>query len=149
MMAGYWKEPEMTEAAFDGGWFHTGDLGRSDDEGYYTIVDRKKDMVISGGFNVYSTEVEAVLMADPRILQAAVIGVPDPKWVEAVHAVIVIAEGQTIDAQEIKDLVREKKGAVYAPKGVEFIDALPQTATGKVDKKALRAPYWEGHERRI
>jgi fatty-acyl-CoA synthase len=149
MMAGYFKEPAMTAEAFRGGWFHTGDLARVDDEGYYTLVDRKKDMIISGGFNVYPAEIENLLMSDPTIRQVAVFGIPDRRWGEAVHVAVVPAEGHSVDADAIVRLVREKKGPVYAPKSVEIVESLPTTPAGKVDKRALRAPYWVGQERAI
>lgn len=146
---GYWKLPDETATAFAGGWLHTGDVAREDDEGFWTIVDRTKDMIVSGGFNVFPREVEDVLTQHPSVAAAAVIGVPDEKWGEAVKAVVVARPGQDIDVAELKALVRERKGPVYAPKTVDVVDALPLSPVGKPDKPALRARYWEGQERRV
>jgi len=148
-MERYWKRPEQTEEAFKGGWIHTGDIARADPEGYLYIIDRKKDMVVTGGFNVFPREVEDVLTSHPAVAMAAVIGVPDPKWGEAVTALIVPRPGETVDAETLIKLVKERKGAPHAPKRVEFVDTLPMTAVGKVDKKILRARYWAGQERMV
>jgi fatty-acyl-CoA synthase len=142
VMKGYWNKPEQTEEALAGGWLHTGDIARKDAQGFMTIVDRKKDMIVSGGFNVFPREVEDVIGTHPAVAQVAVIGVPDEKWGEAVKAVVVLRPDQTVDPQELSDLVKEKKGAVHAPKSVDFVDAIPLSALGKPDKKALRAQYW-------
>ena len=149
VMSGYWKQPELTAEAFKGDWLHTGDLAYADEDGYLYIVDRKKDMIISGGFNVYPREVEDVLASHPAVSAAAVIGVPDDKWGEAVKAVIVTRPGMSVDAADLMRIVRERKGPVSTPKSVDFIDALPLTAVGKPDKKALRARYWTGRERSV
>ena len=148
-MDGYWKRPEETAATLRSGWLHTGDMARKDEEGYLYIVDRKKDMIISGGFNVYPKEVEDVLTHHPGVAQAAVIGVPDDKWGEAVTAVIVRKNGSTVTAEELIAMVRDRKGSVYAPKAVDFVDALPMTGLGKLDKKAIRAKFWQGLERSV
>lgn len=149
VMEGYWKRPEETEATLRGGWLHTGDLARRDEDGYIYIVDRAKDMIVSGGFNVFPREVEDVLTGHPGVAMAAVIGVPDPKWGEAVKAVVVKRSDAAVTADELIALVREKKGPVYTPKTVEFDDDLPVTPLGKPDKKAVRARYWEGQERQV
>lgn len=141
VMAGYWKLPEETRFAFRHGWLHTGDLARKDEHGYFYIVGRSKDMIISGGFNVYPAEIEQVLAAHPAVSAVAVIGVPDPKWGEAVKAVVVLRPGQEASREELIACVRAAKGAVYAPKSVDFISSLPVTSLGKPDKKALRATY--------
>ncbi|MDF0530726.1 AMP-binding protein [Tsukamurella sp. 8F] len=141
VMQGYLNKPEQTEDALRGGWLHTGDVGRFDDEGYLYIVDRKKDMVVTGGFNVFPREVEDVLSAHPAVAAAAVIGVPDERWGEAVKAVVVLRAGHTAGAEELIALVRERKGSVHAPKSVEFADAIPVSPLGKPDKKALRDLY--------
>jgi fatty-acyl-CoA synthase len=146
---GYWKLPEETAAAFAGGWLHTGDVAREDDEGYWTIVDRTKDMIVSGGFNVFPREVEDVLSAHPSVAAVAVIGVPDDRWGEAVKAVVVARPGRTVDAAELIALVRERKGPVYAPKSVDVVESLPLTPVGKPDKPSLRRRYWEGRERQV
>lgn len=149
LMDGYWKQPELTEQTLAGGWLHTGDLGFVDDDGYFFLVDRKKDMIVSGGFNVFPREVEDVLATHPAVSAAAVIGVPDDKWGEAVKALVVLRPGAECDAGTLTALVREHKGPVYAPKSVEFVDSLPLTAVGKADKRALRDRYWSGRSRRI
>lgn len=149
VMRGYWRRPEQTEETLSGGWLHTGDLAYCDDEGFYYLVDRAKDMIISGGFNVYPREVEDVLTAHPAVAMAAVIGVPDEKWGEKVVAVVVPRAGAATDAQVLIDLVKEKKGAIHAPKQVDFVEALPQTALGKTDKKALRREYWGDQQRMV
>jgi fatty-acyl-CoA synthase len=149
VMQGYWKKPEQTAEAFRFGWLHTGDVATEDDEGFYTIVDRKKDMIVSGAFNVYPREVEDVLATHPAVAQAAVIGVPDDKWGEAVKAVIVLRPGADVDPHELIALVRERKGPHYAPKTVDFADSIPLSPLGKPDKKALRAAYWQSSDRLV
>ncbi|UJW83068.1 AMP-binding protein [Hydrogenophaga sp. SL48] len=148
-MESYWQREDLTRDAIVDGWLHTTDIARADANGYLFIVDRKKDMVISGGFNVYPREVEDVLTTDPSVAQAAVIGVPDEKWGEAVMAIVVARAGATIDVERLTRMVRDRKGAQHAPKRIEVREALPLTALGKVDKKALRAPYWTGMERQV
>ncbi len=142
VMKGYWNKPEQTEEALKGGWLHTGDIARKDSQGFMTIVDRKKDMIVSGGFNVFPREVEDVIGTHPAVAQVAVIGVPDEKWGEAVKAVVVLRPDQTVTGDELAELVKAKKGAVHSPKSVDFVDAIPLSALGKPDKKALRALYW-------
>ena len=149
IMRGYWERPEQTAEALRGDWLHTGDLAYQDDEGFYYLVDRAKDMIISGGFNVYPREVEDVLTAHPAVAMAAVIGVPDEKWGEKVVAVIVRRPGETVDAGAMIALVKDKKGAIMAPKQVDFVASLPQTALGKTDKKALRKQYWGDQQRMV
>ncbi|MDP6342405.1 MAG: AMP-binding protein, partial [Alphaproteobacteria bacterium] len=149
VMDGYWRRPEATAEALRGDWLHTGDMARRDEEGYFYIVDRSKDMIISGGFNVFPREVEDVLTSHPDVATAAVIGVPDEKWGEAVKAVVVARPGSEPTAAELTALVREKKGPVYAPKTVEFVDELPLTALGKPDKKAIREIYWRDQDRQV
>lgn len=124
-------------------------MATRDEEGFYTIVDRKKDMIISGGFNVFPREVEDVLSAHPAVAMAAVIGVPDDKWGEAVKAIVTTKPGASVKADELIALVRQRKGPLYAPKSVDFVDAIPLTPVAKADKKALRARYWEGQERAV
>ena len=141
LMAGYLNKPEQTAEAFAGGWLHTGDVAVRSPDGFLRIVDRKKDMIVTGGFNVYAREVEDVLVEQPGVRAAAVIGVPDEKWGEAVKAVIVLEPGATPDAPALIAAVRERKGAVQAPKTIEFVDSLPLSPLGKPDKKALRLRY--------
>lgn len=149
VMSGYWNQPEQTAEALRNGWLHTGDLAWQDEAGYFYIVDRKKDMIISGGFNVYPKEVENVLSAHPAVAAVAVIGVPDEKWGEAVKAVVVRKPGMNVEESQLLARVRELKGPVATPKSVDFVDALPLTALGKPDKKALRAGYWNGAGRSV
>lgn len=148
-MDGYWNLPEQTAEAFAGGWLHTGDIARADERGYLYIVDRKKDMIVSGGFNVFPREVEDVLSSHPDVAMAAVIGVPHPKWGEAVTALIVAKPGKRPSGESLIELVKQRKGGTHAPKRIEFVDSLPLTGVGKVDKKALRAKYWAGQERQV
>ena len=149
VMNGYWKQPELSAATLAGGWLHTGDIGTRDQEGFFYIVDRKKDMIVSGGFNVFPREIEDVLAGHPAVSTAAVIGVPDDRWGEAVKALVVLRPGAAVEAGELIALVRERKGPIYAPKSVEFLEALPMTPVGKADKKVLRARYWAGHDRQV
>ncbi len=147
--AGYWKKPEQTAELFAHGWLHTGDVARRDEEGFLYIVDRKKDMIVSGGFNVFPREVEDVLSSHPGVAAAAVIGVPDEKWGEAVKAVVVLRPGAEVGEHELTALVKERKGAHYTPKSVDFVDSIPVSALGKPDKKALRAIYWAQADRQV
>lgn len=148
-MTGYWQRDELTREATAGGWLHTSDIARMDDRGFMFIVDRKKDMIVSGGFNVYPREVEDVLTSDPRVASAAVIGIPDAKWGEAVMAVVVPRPGAQVDAESLAKIVKERKGAQHAPKRIEIVERLPLTALGKIDKKALRAPHWPANGRQV
>lgn len=152
VMKGYKDMPEQTAAAMAGGWLHTGDVGRLDREGFLYIVDRKKDMVVSGGFNVFPREVEDVLSAHEAVAQVAVIGVPDETWGEAVKAVVVLKPGVEAEAgltQALIDLVKEAKGSAQAPKSVDYVQSIPMTAVGKPDKKVLKAQYWGDRERGV
>ena len=148
-MEQYWKRPEQTAETFKGGWLHTGDIARADERGYLYIVDRKKDMIVSGGFNIFPREVEDVLSSHPDVAMAAVIGVPHEKWGEAVAALIVAKAGARPAAEALMQLVKDRKGGTHAPKQIEFVDNLPLTAVGKVDKKILRARYWAGQSRQV
>jgi len=149
VMQGYWKQPALTDAALGDGFLRTGDVAVRDADGFLYIVDRKKDMIVSGGFNIFPREVEDVLTLHPAVSSVAVIAVPDAKWGEAVKALVVTKPGASVTAEEVIQLVRDKKGPVYAPKSVEFLDALPLTPVGKADKKALRARYWAGQTRNV
>jgi fatty-acyl-CoA synthase len=137
---GYWNLPEETEKALKDGWLHTGDLAVINEEEYVTIVDRKKDMIITGGENVYSTEVENVLYTHGAVLEVAVIGVPDPKWGEAVKACVVLKPGETTTREEIIAFCKANLAGYKAPKSVDFLDALPRTGSGKIYKKGLKEP---------
>ncbi len=149
VMAEYWNRPQETAETLKSGWLHTGDIARRDERGYLFILDRKKDMIITGGFNVYPREVEDVLSAHADVAMVAVIGVPDPKWGEAVTAFVVPRAGATPQPDELIALVKARKGPAHAPKSIEIVDALPSTGVGKVDKKALRAKYWTGQRRMV
>jgi fatty-acyl-CoA synthase len=149
MMDEYFGQPEQTAEAISGGWLHTGDMAYADERGYLYIVDRKKDMIISGGFNVYPREIEDILSADVNVASAAVIGVPDEKWGEAVKAIVVPRHGKTIDPQALIESVKTSKGSVHAPKSVDIVDEIPLTAIGKPDKKVLREKYWQGRDRQV
>lgn len=141
VMEGYHNQPEQTAQAFAGDWLHTGDVAVRDGNGFYRIIDRKKDMIVTGGYNVYAREVEDVIGTHPAVAQCAVIGVADERWGEAVKACVRLRDGASECADEIIALVRERKGGVQAPKSVDFVDDIPMTAVGKPDKKALRARY--------
>ena len=149
VMAGYWNDSEQTAEAFRGGWLHTGDVARMDDEGFLTIVDRKKDMIVTGGFNVFPREIEDVIAGHPAVAQVAVIGVPDAHWGEAVKAVVVCRLGRTVGSDELVARVKVAKGSLHAPKSVDFVERLPLTPVGKPDKVALRAGYWIGANRLV
>jgi len=138
---GYWNNPEATSKAIVDGWLHTGDLASRDEEGCYTIVGRLKDMIISGGENIYPAEVESAMHAHPAVAEAALIGVPDEKWGEVGRAVVVISEGHTLTAEELLVFLRERLAGYKIPKSVIFVDALPKTGAGKIDKKVLAARY--------
>jgi acyl-CoA synthetase (AMP-forming)/AMP-acid ligase II len=149
VMKGYYKAPDKTAETIIDGWLHTGDVGHLDMDGYLHITDRKKDMIISGGFNVYPSEVEQVLWAHPAVQDCAVIGVPDANWGEAVKAVVELNKGQSTTAEELIALCKEKLGSVKAPKTVDFVETLPRSPVGKVLKKDLRARYWSASDRKI
>ncbi|MFH0130814.1 long-chain-fatty-acid--CoA ligase [Variovorax sp. VaC1] len=149
VMKGYWNKPKETEAALRGGWMHTGDGGYMDEEGYVFVVDRMKDMIVSGGENVYSAEVENAIAQLPQVLMSAVIGVPDDKWGERVHAVIVRREGMALDAEAVIAHCRDQIASYKCPRSVEFRDALPLSAAGKLQKFQLREPFWAGKARRV
>lgn len=149
-MIEYWNKPEATEEAFRGGWYHTGDAGYLDTDGYLYLVDRVKDMIVTGGENVYSTEVENAVGSHPAVLQVAVIGIPSEQWGEAVHAIVVLREGASVEAEELIAHCRDAIAGYKLPKSVEFrTEPLPLSGAMKVLKKDLRAPYWEGRERLV
>jgi acyl-CoA synthetase (AMP-forming)/AMP-acid ligase II len=149
VLKSYWEQPAATAEAIVDGWFHTGDGGTLDDEGYLTISDRKKDVIISGGENVSSIEVEDALFSHAAVAEVAVIGVPDERWGELVVALVVVADGHEVDEDELRDHCRTKLAGYKVPKRVEFRDELARTATGKLQKFKLRAPYWEGRDRQV
>ena len=149
VMEGYYKQPEETEKAMRGGWFHTGDLAVVHPDGYIEVVDRAKDVIVSGGENISSVEVEAMLYEHPAVLEAAVVGIPDNTWGEVPKALVVLKPGQQASAQELMTFCRDHMAHFKAPKSVEFFTELPKTATGKVQKFALREQYWAGHSKRV
>ena len=149
VMKGYWNQPEATAEAIRDGWMDTGDAATLDDEGYLYVQDLVKDMIVSGGENVYPRVIEEVLFKHPAIADAAVIGIPDQKWGEAVKAVVQLRPGATATEAELIEHCRGQLGGFELPKSVDFIEALPRNASGKVLKRELREPYWEGHGRRV
>ncbi|MDP7345187.1 MAG: AMP-binding protein, partial [Alphaproteobacteria bacterium] len=149
LMQGYYKNPEATAEAATFGWHHTGDIARMDEDGFVFIVDRKKDMIISGGFNVFSVEVEAAVLTMPAIRDCAVIGAPDEKWGEAIVACVELKAGESMEAEEIIAHCKERLGGVKAPKSLEFWDEIPKTPNGKTDKKAIRAQFWDDTGRAV
>jgi fatty-acyl-CoA synthase len=149
VMAEYWKRPEATAETLKNGWLHTGDIARKDERGYMFILDRKKDMIVSGGFNIFPREVEDVLSQHADVAMCAVVGIPDDKWGEAVTAIVVPREGARLDPDELIALVKARKGSAHAPKQVQFVKELPMTGVGKVDKKVLRARFWAGRDRMV
>src|ERR671917_777227 len=149
VLAGYWQNPDASAEALEGGWFHTGDGGSLDDGGYLTISDRKKDVIITGGENVSSIEVEDAVFSHPAVAEVAVIGIPDEKWGELVTAIVVLAEGQAATAEEIIAHCRARLAGYKAPKRVEFRDELARTATGKIQKFKLREPFWSDSDRQV
>ena len=146
---GYFEKPEATAEARKYDWHHTGDIGYLDGDNYLYIVDRKKDMIITGGFNVFAAEVEAPILALPEVLECAVIGVPDEKWGEAVKAIVVLKAGSSATEAQLIDAVKDKLGGVKTPKSIEIWDEIPKTAVGKTDKKLIRKRYWGDAERAI
>jgi fatty-acyl-CoA synthase len=149
VMSGYWKRADATEAAFRGDWLHTGDVAIRSTDGYFTIVDRTTDMIISGGFNVYPREVEDALLSHGAVSSTAVIGIPDAKWGESVKAFVVLRPGVSCDEATLQAHVKLHRGSVWVPKSIDFVSAIPVTALGKIDRKLLREPYWRGKARQI
>jgi acyl-CoA synthetase (AMP-forming)/AMP-acid ligase II len=149
VMGGYWKLPEATARAFKGGWFLSGDAGYLDEKGYLYIYDRVKDMIVSGGENIYPAEVESALFGHPAVADVAVIGVPDERWGEAVKAVVVKKTDASVTPGELIEWTRSKIAGYKLPKSIDFIDALPRNPTGKILKRELRKTYWADKERQI
>jgi long-chain acyl-CoA synthetase len=149
LMKGYWKMPEETAEAFKDGWFHTRDMGLMDEEDYVYLMDRKSDMIISGGFNIYPREVEDIIMSYPGVAETAVIGVPDDMWGEAIKAFVVPKVGMALTGAEI---IRHCKGNLASykkPKSVDFISEIPKNPYGKINRRALKEPYWKVLDRRV
>jgi acyl-CoA synthetase (AMP-forming)/AMP-acid ligase II len=149
VLEGYWENPEATADALEGGWFHTGDGGSVDDEGYVVISDRRKDVIITGGENVSSIEVEDCLFSHPAVAEVAVIGVPSEKWGETIKALVVLADGATVGEADLIAHCKQRLAGYKAPTSVEFRESIPRTATGKIQKYKLREPYWSGHDRKV
>jgi acyl-CoA synthetase (AMP-forming)/AMP-acid ligase II len=150
VFAGYWREPEQTAAALGAdGWLRTGDLARVDDEGYIFIVDRRKEMLVSGGFNVYPSEVESVLAQHPAVYEVCVVGVPDERWGETVKAVVVLRDGAQADDGDLMDFCRGRLADFKRPRSVDFVPHLPKNGNGKLSRKDVREHYWRGRERRV
>jgi len=148
-IAGYYENPEQTEAEFADGFWKSGDLAVIDSDGFVTIVDRKKDMIVSGGFNVYATEVEAALDGHPAVLMSAVVGVPHEEWGEAIHAEVMLKEGHAAAAEELIEHVKARLARFKAPKTVAFVAELPLSAAGKVLRRKVREKYWTGRDRQV
>jgi len=148
-MKGYWNRPEATEEAIVNGWFYSGDAGYFDEEGYLFIHDRVKDMIVSGGENIYPAEVENALMSHDLILDAAVIGIPDKKWGETVKGYVVLAPEIKLSEDEIISYVRTQIAGYKCPRSINFIEALPRNPSGKILRRELRDPYWEGIDRKV
>ena len=146
---GYWNLPELTAESFVNGWFHTGDMLRYDPDGYYYVVDRKNDLIISGGYNIYPREIEEVLYSDESVLECAVIGVPDSKWGEAVKATVVIKDGMDTNEEELIALCKDKLASYKAPKSIDFLDEIPKTSFGKISRKDVKKSYWKDKDRQI
>lgn len=144
VMKGYWRQPEATDAVIVDGWFHTGDMAMIDSEGYIEVCDRKKDLIISGGENISSIEVEGLLYKHPAVLEAAVVAAPDERWGEVPYAIVVLKAGAEASESELVDFCREHLAHYKCPKRVDFLPALPRTATGKIQKNLLRERYWKG-----
>ena len=149
LMKGYWKMPEETAEAFRDGWFHTRDMGMMDEDGFIYLMDRKSDMIISGGFNIYPREVEDVLMAHPGVAEAAVIGVPDDLWGESVKAMVVPKEGVELTGEEIVRHCKENLAGYKKPRSVDFIEEIPKNPYGKINRRALKEPFWKGFGRQV
>jgi acyl-CoA synthetase (AMP-forming)/AMP-acid ligase II len=148
-MLGYWNQPEATERAIRGEWFHTGDAGYLDTDGYIYIYDRVKDMIISGGENIYPAEVESALFSHPGVADVAVIGIPDATWGESVKAMVVKKPGANVTAEELIGFARGRIAHYKAPRSIDFVDTLPRTPTGKILKRELRKAFWTGQPRQV
>jgi long-chain acyl-CoA synthetase len=150
VMQGYWERPDETARALAGGWMHTGDGGYMDADGFVYVVDRIKDMIVTGGENVYSAEVENVVAQFPAVAQCAVIGIPSDRWGEMVHAVVVPRAGAEIDPEALKAFCHERIAGYKCPRSVEVrVTPMPMSGAGKILKRELRQPFWEGQERRV
>jgi acyl-CoA synthetase (AMP-forming)/AMP-acid ligase II len=149
LAAGYWNNTELMLQVMRGGWFHSGDMGYFDEEHFLFVVDRKKDMIVSGGENIYSREVEEALLTHPAVFEVAVIGVPDREWGESVKACVVLRPGAKASAAELIDHSRTRVASYKKPRSIDFLEELPRLHNGKIDKRALRAPYWAQQQRQV
>jgi acyl-CoA synthetase (AMP-forming)/AMP-acid ligase II len=149
VMQGYWRNPDATRAVLRDGWYDMGDIGYFDADGFLFIVDRKTEMIISGGENIYPREVEEAILHHPAVADAAVIGIPDDRWGEAVLAFVVLRDGATAEEAEIIEFCRTRIASYKKPRRIEFRDSLPRASTGKIDKIRLREPYWQGRDQRV
>jgi acyl-CoA synthetase (AMP-forming)/AMP-acid ligase II len=149
VMKGYWRNPEATAETLKNGWLHTGDMGYMDEKGYLFIMDRSKDMIISGGENIYPREIEEVLVRHSAVGEVAVVGVPDPKWGEAVKAVVATAPGQSATEEELISFCKDNIASFKKPKSIDFVDELPKNNYGKILKRELRAKYWKDKARKV
>ncbi len=148
-MKGYWKNPELTAETLRGGWLHTGDMGTLDEEGYVYLVDRKADMIVTGGENVYPKETEDILYEHPAVQECAVVSAPDERWGERVQAAVVLKKGYMIGEDELIRHCKERLAGYKCPKKIEFWQELPKTPIGKILRKDIKKRYWEGHEKMI
>jgi long-chain acyl-CoA synthetase len=149
VMKGYWKLPELTGETLRNGWYHTGDLGKMDEGRYIYIVDRKKDMIISGGENIYPKEIEDVLFQHPEVAEAAVVGIPDDNWGEVIKALVVKKVGSSVTEADLFEHCKQNLASFKKPRSIEFVDALPRSAAGKVLKHEIRAQYWHNRDRKV
>ena len=150
VMDGYFKEPDATAAVMSGNWFHSGDMAVWDEEGYIHIVDRKKDIIISGGENISSIEVEKAIFAHPAVFECAVVSAPDPTWGEIPAAIVVLKDGQKLTPEELLDFLKQRLAKFKLPRAIQFSRSpLPKTGTGKIVKRALREGFWQGHSERV
>jgi acyl-CoA synthetase (AMP-forming)/AMP-acid ligase II len=149
LMMGYWKNPKLTAEVLKGGWYHTGDMGYLDEEGYIFLTDRKADMIITGGENVYPKEVEEVVYRHPAVRECTVVSAPDAKWGEVVQAVVVLHPGKQVTSEEIIEHCKKELAGYKCPKAVAFWNSIPKTIIGKIIKKDIKAKFWEGKERKI
>jgi fatty-acyl-CoA synthase len=146
IMEGYWNQPESSAEALRHGWFHTGDMATVDQDGFFLVVDRKKDIIVSGGENISSLELEKVILANPAVLEACVIPVPDEKWGEVPRALVVLKPHAAITETELLDFTRQHLAHYKCPRAVDFVESLPKTGTGKILKRDLRKKYWQGRD---
>jgi long-chain acyl-CoA synthetase len=149
VMKGYWNQPELTKEVLRDGWYYTGDMGKMDELRYIYVVDRKKDMIISGGENIYAKEVEDVLSAHPAVAQVVVIGVPDDKWGEAIKGLVIKKRGVEVSEGELISFCKNRLASYKKPKSIEFVEDFPKSTAGKVLKRELREKYWKGRDRRV